>query len=104
VTSTSLTSGESFLGLANPTVTVTPPAGGGVARASVTCTLTVGSNTNSRTITVATPGGTATGSASIPLQLTGTGGTEGVTCASSSPDTTAPAVSVTSAVNAIQIQ
>jgi hypothetical protein len=106
VTSTTLTSGATYLGLANPTVTVTPGTGASpntAETASVTCTLTVGSNTTTRTVTVTTPSGTEPASESLPLQLTGTGGTAGVSCKSASTDTPTPGVSVTSAVNAIQI-
>jgi hypothetical protein len=109
VTSANLTSGNDYLGLANPTVTVTPAKGTtGAQVTSVTCTLGVGSNTNSRTITVTT-NDTDAASAAFPLQLTGTGGTAAVSCASKPEDlgattNTAPTVSVTSAVNAIQIQ
>lgn len=105
VTSTDLTTGDTYLGLANPTVTVTPAATAtGVQRATVSCTLTVGSNTVTRSVTVDTQSNTAAGSGSIPLQLTGTGGSTGVTCQVTSADTPAPTVSVTSAVNAIQVQ
>lgn len=108
IASGTLTSGNTYLALANPTVTVTPAAGAtGRQTASVSCTLTVGSNTQSRTITVTTPSATEPGSAALPLQLTGTGGTAGVACSSKQAGTangTAPSVSVTSAVNAIQVQ
>lgn len=105
ITSTNLTTGDDYLGLANPTVTVTPASGGGATQtASVTCTLTVGSNTQTRTVTVTTPSATTAASQSLALQLTGTGGTASVGCTSASSDTPAPAVSVTSAVNALQIQ
>lgn len=108
VTSTTLTAGATYLGLANPTITVTPATGAsGSQAASVTCTLGVGSNTSTRTITVTTPNGTTAANAALPLQLTGTGGAAGVSCSSKHVGTAngaAPAVSVTSAVNAIQIQ
>ena len=109
IASASLTSGTDYLGLANPTVTVTPASGVTHSQtASVTCTLTVGGNTSSRTITVTTPNGTDPGGGAIPLQLTGTGGTIGVSCSSKpvglGATEAAPSVSVTSAVNAVQIQ
>ncbi len=109
VASANLTSGNNYLGLANPTVTVTPAKGAAASQtASVSCILTVGGNTSSRTITVSTPNGTAAGSAALPLQLTGTGGTVAIGCASKpvglATGANAPTVSVTSAVNAIQIQ
>jgi hypothetical protein len=109
VATANLTSGNNYLGLANPTVTVTPAKGvTGSQTASVSCTLTVGGNTSTRTITVSTPNGTGAGSAALPLQLTGTGGTAAVSCTGTpvglTTGQTAPTVSVTSAVNAIQIQ
>lgn len=109
VATTNLTSGNTYLGLANPTVTVTPAKdASGPQTASVSCTLTVGSNTSTRTITVSTPNGTDAGSAALPLQLAGTGGTAAVNCGAKpvglASTATAPTVSVTSAVNAIQVQ
>jgi hypothetical protein len=109
IATATLTSGNNYLGLANPTVTVTPATGTtGLQTTSVSCTLSVGGNTSPRTITVTT-NGTNAASAALPLQLTGTGGTAAVSCSSKPADlgtgnTAAPAVSVTSAVNAIQIQ
>lgn len=108
IASANLSSGNHYLGLANPTVTVTPAAKAANAQTvSVTCTLTVGGNTSSRTITVKTPTATDAGSAALPLQLAGTGGTVAVSCTSKpvglATGETAPTVSVTSAVNAIQI-
>jgi hypothetical protein len=109
VATTNLTAGNNYLGLANPTATVTPATGAtGSQTVSVSCTLTVGGNTSNRTITVSTPNGTDAGRAALPLQLTGTGGTVAVSCASKpvglATGATAPTVSVTSAVNAVQIQ
>ena len=111
IASAGLVQGNSYLGLANPTIKVTPASGTPVAdtrTVNVSCTLTVGANTSARTVTVTTPGGTTPASASIPLQLTGTGqlgSTVGVSCSSTQVGTgSAPTVSVTSAVNAIQIQ
>ncbi|HWE07733.1 MAG TPA: hypothetical protein VG325_00160, partial [Solirubrobacteraceae bacterium] len=109
VASANLTAGNSYLGLANPTITVTPSTTASTAQAaSVSCTLTVGSNTSTRTLTMITPDKTTPATAALPLQLTGTGGTSAVSCASKpiglATGQTAPTVSVTSAVNAIQIQ
>ena len=109
IASGNLTSGNDYLGLANPTITVTPDPKATVAdTVSVSCTLTVGPNTSTRTVTISTPDKSTPASAALPLQLTGTGGTAAVSCAgkpvglpTAEP---APAVSVTSAVNAIQIQ
>lgn len=108
VTSATLATGNDYLALANPTVTVTPATGATTGQTvSVSCTLTVGSNTSTRTITVHTNGKTNPGSAALPLQQTGTGGTTAVSCTAKpvglATGATAPTVSVISAVNAIQI-
>ncbi len=103
VTSVALPAGSSYLAVANPTATVT--SGPVMRHVAVTCTLTVGSNTVTRSATVDTTGTTGqTSVASIPLQATGPSGTGSVTCTTAFPGT-APAttVSVTSAINAIQI-
>jgi hypothetical protein len=99
--SVALPAGASYVAFANPTATVTS----GVDRqhVTVTCTLTVGGNTQTRSATVETDGTlNDTSSASIPLQQTGPTGTASVSCQSASTGATAPTVSVTSAVNAIQ--
>ena len=108
VATANLMSGNNYLGLANPTITVTPDAKASKADSvTVSCTLTVGSNTSTRTLTLTTPGSTTPASAALPLQLTGTGGTEAISCTAKpvglATGEPAPAVSVTSAVNAIQI-
>jgi hypothetical protein len=107
VTSATLATGSSYLAFANPDVTVT---GAGVTAAvvKVSCTLTVGSNTQTRSATVSTGTTTIPASTSIPLQLAGPAGASSVACTSSvptgqTPPATAPAVSVTSALNAIQV-
>jgi hypothetical protein len=102
VNSESLPSGGSFLALANPTAVVT--SGATSQHVSVSCTLTVGSNTETRSVTIDTNGTSGQqSSGSIPLQATGQSGTSSVSCQSSSTGGTAPSVSVTSALNAIQI-
>ncbi len=102
VTTVSLPSGASYLAFANPTVTVTSTSV--VQHVSVSCTLTVGSNTAARAVTIDTTGTAGTtSSGSIPLQAAGLSGTAGVSCQSStSGGGAAPVVSVTSAINAIQ--
>jgi len=101
VTSVNLpSSAGAYLALANPTATVT--GSGTPQRVSVSCTLSVGSNTQTRSTTIATAQSTGTTSASIPLQVAGPAGTAGVTCVAS-PDTgTLPTTNVTSAINAVQ--
>jgi hypothetical protein len=101
VDSTTLASGSSYLALANPTVTVT---GSGInQRVNVNCTLTVGSNTETRGVTIDTGTSTSGTSSSIPLMQTGPGGTASVSCQTTNPPTPAPSVSVTSALQAIQV-
>ena len=100
VTSVSLPSGASYLTFANPAATVTSTEAG--QHVTVTCTLTVGSNTASRAVTLDTTAGT-NASGSISLQAAGPSGTASVSCQSSVTGGTAtPTVSVTSAINAIQ--
>jgi hypothetical protein len=101
VTNVALPTGASYFALANPTATVT--SGGTGQRITVSCTLTVGSNTETRSaviVTDGTPGNPST--QSIPLQATGPSGTGSVSCTGSVPTGTLPAVSVTSAINAVQ--
>lgn len=101
VTSVALPAGPSYLAFANPTATVT--SGATTQRVTVTCTLTVGSNTATRAAIIDTTGTIGQDStASIPLQAAGPSGTGSVSCTNSVPTGTAPATSVTSAINAIQ--
>jgi hypothetical protein len=86
VNSVSLPAGSSYLVFANPDAS-------SVAGASVTCSLSVGSATQSRTVTVPMPG-----IESIALQLAApAGGTASVTCS-----TAGTSADVTTAINAIQ--
>jgi hypothetical protein len=99
VTTESLPTGASYLAFANPTATVT--SGATAQRLTVTCTLTVGSNTETRAMTLRTDGNSGDQThATLPLQSTGQSGTSSVSCLSSAA---APAVSVTSGLSAIQI-
>jgi hypothetical protein len=102
ITSVALPSGASYLALANPTATVT--SGATAQHVTVSCTLTVGSNTETRSTTIDTTGtAPQTSSASIPLQATGPSGTGSVSCTDSvTGGGTIPATSVTAAINAIQ--
>jgi hypothetical protein len=100
VTSVNLPAGASYLALANPTATVT--GSGAPQRVSVSCTLSVGSNTQTRSTTIVTGASTATTSASIPLQVAGTAGTSTVSCLASPESGTLPTTSVTAAINAVQ--
>ena len=102
VTTLALPAGPNYLAFANPTVSVTSTAA--VQRVQVSCTLTVGSNTQTRVATLVTSG-TATNvtNESIPLQLSGASGTATVACTATVATGTLPTTSVTSALDAIQI-
>lgn len=101
VTSVNLPAGASYLALANPTATVT--SGAAPQRVNVSCTLTVGSNTQTRSATVTTTGTAGdTTSQSIPLQVAGPTGTSSVSCVATPVTGTLPTTSVTSAINAVQ--
>jgi hypothetical protein len=96
VNSVSLPAGASYLVFANPTVSI---AGTGTSPlVTVTCALAVGGATQSRTVTV--DRGTST---SIPLQLAGPAGASSVSCSATvASGATLPAVSATTAINALQ--
>jgi hypothetical protein len=98
VASTTLPAGTTYLAFANPNATVTSA---GPDQVTVSCTLTVGANTQTRTATVATGASGTHQSVSIPLQLAGTAGPSSVSCQSAA-GTTKPTTSVTSSLNAIQ--
>ena len=102
ITSVALPAGASYLAFANPTATVT--SGAAAQHVTVSCTLTVGSNTATRAVTLDTTGTSGqTTAGSIPLQAGGPSGTSSVSCTDSvTGGGTAPTVSVTSAINAIQ--
>ena len=108
ITSVALPAGNSYLAFADPSVTVTPDAAAQAQHDTVSCTLTVGSNTVTRSVTFDTPATSSTAqTASFPLQAAGPSGTGSVSCTSTTTGTgtgtsTAPAISVTSAINAIQ--
>jgi hypothetical protein len=98
ISSLALPAGPNYLVLANPSVSVT-----GAGRVEASCTLTVGSNTQTRAITVV---GNATNptDASIPLQLDGASGTATVACTAKTQNGGAlPTTSVTAALNALQL-
>ncbi|MFZ1994846.1 MAG: hypothetical protein WAU75_12110 [Solirubrobacteraceae bacterium] len=101
VTSVALPAGASYLAFANPEATVT--SGAAPQRVTVSCTLTVGSNTETRSAVIATTGTSGdTSTASIPLQATGPSGTGSVSCTNGVPSGTAPVTSVVAAINAVQ--
>jgi hypothetical protein len=108
ITSVNLPAGSSYVAFANPTVTVTPDAAAQAQHDTVSCTLTVASNTETRSVTFDTPATSSTAqTASVPLQAAGPAGASSVGCTSTTTGsgtgtTAAPAISVTSAINAIQ--
>ena len=76
-----LSASATYLVFANPTATVTSTSS--VQHVSVSCTLTVGSNTETHPPPRSTPPGTRasnSSSASIPLQAAGQAGTASVSC------------------------
>lgn len=108
INTTQLGTGTNWLAMANPQVTTSPASGAtSTTRVTVSCTLTVGSDTQTRSATITAPTAANGGSSSttIPLQLAGTPGTSSVSCQSTVPTgtTAVPTVSITSALNAIQI-
>jgi hypothetical protein len=98
IASETLPAGPSYLALANPTATVTSA---GPDQVTVSCTLTVGANTQTRTATFAAGASGTHQVASIPLQLAGPSGAANVSCQRAAVTTT-PSVSVTASLNAIQ--
>jgi hypothetical protein len=101
ITSLALPAGPNYLVLANPSVAVSGIATGN-QRVQVTCTLTVGSNTQTRSTTVIGTSGSAT-NASIPFQLDGPSGTATLACTAKAASGTLPTTSVTAAINALQL-
>jgi hypothetical protein len=102
VTTLALPAGPNYLAFANPTVSVT--SGATADRVQASCTLTVGSNTQTRAVTLVTSGtATNVNTGSIPLQLSGGAGTATVACSATVATGTLPTTVVTSALDAIQI-
>ena len=103
ITSVALPAGASYLACGQPDGDGAPDGAALAQHVTVTCTLTVGSNTETRSATIDTTGTSGgTSSASIPLQAAGPSGTGSVSCTNGVPSGTAPTISVTSAINAIQ--
>jgi hypothetical protein len=97
VNSVALPAGASYLVFANPGVSVAAGAAG--QRVTVTCTLAVAGAAQSRSVTLDASGAST---ASIPLQLAGPAGAYSVACAASVNTGALPAVTATSAINALQ--
>jgi hypothetical protein len=100
--SVALPTGASYLGFATTTLTAT--SGASAVPVTVKCTFTVGSSTLTRGVTLNTSGKAGdTTSATIPTQqLAGAAGTSTVVCTASVPSgDTMPAVTGSSAINAI---
>jgi hypothetical protein len=108
ITTATLPAGGSYLAFADPTVTVTPDPGAQAQHDTVTCVLTVGSNTTTRSVTFDTPmTSTNAQTASLSMQTAGPAGASSLACSSATTGsgggtTTAPAINVSSAINAIQ--
>jgi hypothetical protein len=79
-------------------------SGTAAQRVTVTCTLTVGSVTQTRSAVIATNGNSGNiSTASLPLQVAGTAGTAAESCTAAVPaGATATAITATSGLNAIQ--
>lgn len=100
VNSLNLPAGASYLALANPNASVT--VAGGSEPVRVSCTISVGTSSQTRSATVDSgPTGTTT-SVTIPLQLATPAGTASVACSGTSTGPTNPLVKVDSAINAFQ--
>jgi hypothetical protein len=101
ITSLALPAGPNYLVLANPSVAVSGIASGN-QRVQVSCTLTVGSDTQSRSTTVIGTAGSTT-NASIPFQLDSGSGTAALACTAKAVSGTLPTTSVTAAINGLQL-
>lgn len=101
VTSVTLPAGPSYLAFANPTISVT--SGTAVQRVTVSCTLSVSGNNQSRTVTLRTSGTAgAVRTDSIPFQVAGPAGTALVACRDSVDTGALPTASATAQINALQ--
>ena len=105
VTTVALPAGASYMAFSNPALTVTG-AGSGTQVAqhiTLTCTLTVGTTTQSRSVTVDVPANSgADFTTEIPLQQSGAAGPSTTAC-TATPDTgTLPAVKATGVIDALQ--
>jgi hypothetical protein len=102
VATKALPTGADYLTLANTELSAT--SGTAPQRVTVTCTLTVGSSSQTRSAVIATTGTTGNiSTASLPLQVAGTAGTAAESCTAAVPaGATATAVTATSGLNAIQ--
>jgi hypothetical protein len=100
VASLTLPAGSSYMTFANPTATVKSTSAEDV---NVTCTLTLGANTQTRSASVTTAADGSSRDVSIPLMVAGPAGSAVVSCQDATPGGTTPAtVSVTSAINGLQ--
>ena len=101
VAAVTLPAGPSYLAFANPTISLT--SGATAQRTTVTCTLTVGTNVQTRTAVVptgGTPGMIST--QALPLQASGPAGTAAVACSAKPDAGTLPATTATAQINALQ--
>lgn len=101
VASLTLPAGSSYMTFANPTATVKSTSAQDV---NVTCSLTLGANTQTRSASVSAPADGSAREVSIPLMVAGPAGSAAVSCQDTTSGGTPPpaTVSVTSAINALQ--
>ncbi len=90
-----------YQALANPTISVT--GSGSAQRITVSCTLTVGSASQTRDASVNTGASTIAQYQSIPLQLQGSASTATVSCSAQANTGALPTTSVTTAIDAVRI-
>jgi hypothetical protein len=100
VASLTLPAGSSYMTFANPTATVKSTTAEAV---NVTCSLTLGANTQTRSASVTTAADGSSRDVSIPLMVAGPAGSAAVSCQhATSGGSTPVTVSVTSAINGLQ--
>jgi hypothetical protein len=97
-----LPAGATYLAFASPSISAT--SAGTAERVTVSCTLTVGSNTATRSAVIPVSGTAKdVSTASLPLQLAGTSGPASVACTATVPTgSTLPTVTGVSQINALQ--
>jgi hypothetical protein len=101
VATVALPAGATYVAFANPTISVTSSAT--AQRTTVTCALTVGTNTQTRVAVVPTNGTSGTVStASLPLQVSGPAGASAIACSAKPNTGTLPTTVATAQINALQ--
>jgi hypothetical protein len=102
VTTKALPAGANYLAFASTELSATSATT--AARVTVSCTLTVGSTSDTRSVILATNGTPGdVSNAQLPLQVAGAAGTGAETCTATAPTgVTLPAITATAGINAIQ--